>query len=240
MLTITAFPVNYVLLLPRRVWNLLRTTLSIFWPTQRNKFNKQNKPLPFWIRPFYFIGILICKIVDLSGITELLDVIFMLTKYKTRSLTKLEIDEAIKVYGTNFPYWQIRIDEHSLVAKIGAKMGGHPNLGMGLVLFRSINFNKQIYCKEGNGDMSWLIHELMHVQQMQKIGSSYIIESLAAQHYWGYDFGSTKNVVNFTLKHFNIEQQAEIMKSFYQQSVYGEEPKETYQEALKEMKLGLL
>ena len=39
---------------------------------------------------------------------------------------------------------------------------------------------------------------------------------------------------------WNIEQQAEIMKSFYQQSVYGEEPKETYQEALKEMKLGLL
>jgi hypothetical protein len=85
---------------------------------------------------------------------------------------------------------------------------------MGLVLFRSINFNRNIECDK-KSDAAWLIHELTHVKQMQSIGSSYIFESLIAQHYLGSSLPNLKSNPNVRLNQLNIEQQAEVSKYYF-------------------------
>lgn len=238
-LNVFAIPLNYLSLLPRRVWNVIRNILAIFWPTKRNQYNTKSKPLPLLLRPLYYLLILFCKLLDLTGIYEVMDLIMFLIKPNSRAMTKIEIDEAAKVFGPDFPFWQIRIDEKSWMAQLGANFIKKPNLGMGLVLFRSVNFNRKINCLPGNSDTAWLIHELTHVKQMQSIGSAYIIESWLAQNYWGYNFGGVKEIEEIPLEKFNVEQQAEIMRSYYEDVVYGERNQEIYAHALQEAQLGL-
>lgn len=238
-LSFFAIPLNYLNLLPKRVWKMGRTILACFWFTRRNSFNTKTKPLPIWARPLYYSGILLFKIVDLTGLCELMDFLMLIFKPNSRSMTKIEIDEAAKVFGPDFPFWQVRIDEKSKIAQMGANFIKKPKLGMGLVLFRSINFNRKIDCLPNNGDMAWLVHELTHVKQMQSIGSSYILESWLAQNYWGYDYGGVKEIEEIPLEQFNVEQQAQIMRSFYEDVVYGNTDENLYQDAIQEMNLGL-
>ena len=240
-LTLLAYPYIFLGRLPIRLWSLIKHIIyAPFFISERNKFNRPS-PLKFsdYLRfTGAWIGILITKILDLTGVFEILDVFFHLIKPNSRRLTCLEINEAKKVFGDSLNYWQIRIDEKSVFAKLGAKFNGSHALGV--VTFRSINFTHKINCKEGNYDTAWLIHELVHVKQMQSLGSQYIFEALYAQNTKaGYYYGGFDTLTeNYQLHHFNLEQQADIAKHYYQYALHGDKDKSVYEPYILDIQKG--
>lgn len=134
---------------------------------------------------------------------------------KTRRLNLFEIEQAKSVFGNTIKWSAVRIREDSKLAKIGASYAGKKQLGF--VLFNTINFTRRLDCEHSPKDMSWLIHELTHILQFRFIGVQYIIEALRAQHSSGYIYGgidALKTVDHF--ENFNLEQQAEIVKHYYE------------------------
>jgi hypothetical protein len=196
--------------------NLATIPFSVHYFSNKKKpaIVRQQK-ITFSTKSFFPPIIFFCRLIDLSGFPEQMDVLFTIFKSKSRQLTIIEIAEAEKVFGKSLKYKRIRIDEKSWFAQKGADMAGYPKIGMGLVLFRSINFNRSINCVKDSTDMAWLIHELTHVRQMQSIGTAYIFESLIAQHYLGYGLPNLETDQNLKLNELNIEQQAEISKLYY-------------------------
>lgn len=165
-----------------------------------------------------WVGRLIAKIVDVVGLGELLDFIWQIIKFNTRTLSSTETAEAKKVFGSSISYWQVRIDEYSLIAWLGSLFSGGG--GMGVTTFHTINFNHKIKTAPGNSDMAWLIHELTHVSQYEHVGSQYLGEALHAQATGGYGYGGEAGLLAASAagKHFrdfNREQQGDIARDFY-------------------------
>jgi len=212
-----------IMLFAKRLLRLLRHIIIVpFSPLKRNSFNWKHlhKARLKFYQIIWWIIVLITKILDLIGIWEFLDILFTLVKPNARKMTSIEILEAKKVFGESLPYNAIRIDERSVFAKIGAKSVGIPHLG--LVTFRSVNFTRKINSTPGHPDMGWLIHELVHIAQMQALGAQYLLEALYAQHSSGYGYGGQKNLKSEKYLHaFNLEQQADIAKHYYQYVLYG-------------------
>jgi len=189
-------------------------------------FNQPKKVLP-WLGKglldiLIWIGRITSKTLDVIVLGELLDLVFQIIKPNTRTLTPTEITEAKKVYGEALTYWQIRIDEYSLIAKLGALFVGSSN--MGVTTFHTINFTRKINAKPGSRDMEWLIHELAHVSQMEHAGLQYIVEALVAQYTGGYNYGGPGALPGKKLGDFNREQQAEIAADYYDDVLYGHTP----------------
>lgn len=155
-------------------------------------------------------GRLVAKLFDLVGFGEILDLLWQIIKFNTRTLTDVEIKEAKRVFGDSLSYWQVRIDEASLIALIGA--WAKKSKGMGVTLFHTINFNKKISAKPGNNDMAWLIHELTHVAQMEHVGMQYIGEAVHAQATAGYKYTLDPKK---HLRDYNREQQGDIARDYY-------------------------
>jgi hypothetical protein len=205
--------INYWTLLPNRIWTLCIFPFTIL-KRRRNRQIYAAQKLPFFINLCYPPIIFLSHLLDLCGFPEQLDLFFSIIKPKSRRLTKKEYDHSYLVFGKKFPYKKVLIDEDSWFAQKGAKYSGAPSLGMGLVLFRVVNFNRSID-ESKKTDLAWLIHELTHVKQMQTIGSAYIFESLIAQHYLGYALPKTNPFSTIPLNELNIEQQAEVSKYFF-------------------------
>ena len=164
-------------------------------------------------------GRIVGKALDILLLGEILDLLFQIVKPNQRTLTELEQAEAQKVFGQGLIYWQIRIDEASLMAWLGARFAGTNN--MGVTTFHTINFTRKIKTSPGNSDMEWLIHELAHISQMDHAGIQYIVEALVAQYTGGYNYGEPTSLSGKKLKDFNREQQAEIAADYYQDVLYG-------------------
>jgi hypothetical protein len=160
-----------------------------------------------------WLGRLIAKLLDMVGFGEIMDLIFNIFKVNTRTLTSIEKQEAFKVFQGSISYWQVRIDEASLISAIGSFFSGGG--GMGVTLFHTINFNQKLNAAAGNGDMRWLIHELTHVSQYEHVGSQYIGEAIHAQATVGYTYGDGAGLVGKNLKDLNREQQADIVAHYY-------------------------
>lgn len=172
-------------------------------------------------------GRLLPKLLDLVGFGEIMDLLWQILKFNTRALTSTEISEARKALGSSISYWQVRIDESSLIAHIGAFLKGQKN--MAVTTFHTINFTRKISTSAGSPDMGWLVHELVHVWQMEHVGMQYIGEALHAQNAGGYVYGTSRDwqdegnrtalanasAAGKTLSSFNREQQAEIAKHYY-------------------------
>lgn len=182
-----------------------------------------------------WVGRLIAKLADLAGFGEVWDLIWQVIKFNSRPLEAAEITEAKKVFGDTISYWQVRVDEYSLIAVIGNLFAGKSGGGMGVTTFHTINFNKKIKPSPGSGDMAWLVHELTHVWQYERVGSQYIGEALHAQATKGYDYGADNNYANNAngaalagataagkkLADFNREQQGEIASHYYMRQHHG-------------------
>ncbi|MCQ1535861.1 hypothetical protein FTO70_09255 [Methanosarcina sp. KYL-1] len=152
----------------------------------------------------------IAKILDFCTFPEFMDLLWQAIKFNTRKLTPIEEQEARSVFGDSINYRQVRIDESSLIARIGARIEGKS--GMGVTTFHTINFNRKIYPAAGNPDMKWLIHELTHVLQMEHAGSQYLVEAIHAQATEGYGYtpGAKPH-----FRDYNREQQASIVADYY-------------------------
>jgi len=161
-------------------------------------------------------GRAIAKILDICSIPEFMDFLWQIIKPNTRRLTRVEEQEARKVFGDSINYKKVHIDENSLLALLGAKR--HKCSGMGITSFRTINFNKKIKAAPGNSHMKWLIHELAHVSQMEHVGSRYMIEASYARatEGYGYTLGAKPH-----FRDYNLEQQASIAADYYISLVSG-------------------
>lgn len=127
-------------------------------------------------------------------------------KNSVRKLTLQEKMEAQIIFGDNLTYDCIRVDTN-------------PALGVSKDVLAYVTFFT-VNCK-GKLPMSIFIHELVHVWQYQQFGSVYIAKAIKAQRSReGYDFGGVQGlyqemIKGKTLLHFNFEQQAEIIESYY-------------------------
>ena len=110
----------------------------------------------------------------------------------------------------------ILVDENSYLAKIGAFFKLFPH--MGLALFYTVNFSRRLNGAKDIADMSWLVHELMHVVQYRKMGVRYIPRSLWAQIDGGYEYG---NVSGRSFVELNLEQQAQLVQDYYLNLKHG-------------------
>lgn len=167
-----------------------------------------------------WIGRYVAKLLDIIGAGELWTLLMNILKgWSTRTMTSVEVTEARKVFDTSISYWQVRIDEMSLIAKIGAFFSGGG--GMGVTTAHTINFNRKISAGAGNADMVWLMHELGHVAQYTHVGLQYMGEAIHAQATAGYNYGGGGALAGKDLKDFNREQQADILSHYYRDVLYG-------------------
>ena len=108
-------------------------------------------------------GRIIAKVLNFYALPEAVDYsLWQTIKSNTRSLTPIEEQEARSVFGYSTSYWQVRINECSLIARIGVKINRCPD--MGITTFHTINFNRKINTAAGNSEMKWLIHEFDEFQ----------------------------------------------------------------------------
>jgi hypothetical protein len=170
-----------------------------------------NQEMPKNGKWWFWFPVLMFKVIDVTLLPEIMSLLFSFVKFNSRKLTPTEIAEAKKVFGNNLNYNQIQVDENSLFAWMGSKFNKINHLGV--VVFNSINFNCKLNCNCYNHDMGWMIHELTHILQFNKVGSAYIFYALYAQHTSGYYVG---DVTNKKLEDFNFEQQAEIARFYYE------------------------
>lgn len=165
------------------------------------------------ISVFLWLILVPIKLVELTGIFSFVDMIRRVF-IKTRMLTKEEIEQAKLVFGDSIDYRQVRISENSKMAAFGAKKVGKKHLGF--VLFRTVNFSRELSHVNGANDMAWLIHELVHVLQYNTIGIQYVLLALRAQRNGGYNYGGKEGLSKAAaLQSFNLEQQADIARDYY-------------------------
>jgi hypothetical protein len=228
---------------PERVWRLIKHlgsgiagVGSWLWEGLKLAWRLDFKGLGKWLlngvlSGAAWVGRLIGKLVDTVGLGEVWDFVSQIIKMNTRTLTSGEMREAQKTFKNSISYRQVRVDESSLIAEIGAafKKAG----GMGVTTFHTVNFNKKITATAGSADMHWLTHELTHVSQYEHVGSQYLGEAVHAQAGSAkYDYNGqsspmwrpAKNPFPKTsgkhFREFNREQQADIAADYYY-SLYG-------------------
>ncbi len=227
---------SYVVNTPGRVWRLIKHlasgvagVASALWQGLKLAFKLDFKGLGKWLLDGILSGTawalrLIGKLADVAGIGEIWDLVFQIIKVNTRSLSSGEQSEARKVFQSSISYWRVRVDEHSLISKVGAAFKGAS--GLGVTTFHTINFDHKITAAAGSLDMRWLAHELTHVSQYEHAGSQYLGEAVHAQATAGYDYHgpsalwrpSTHVAPNTLGRHFggfNREQQADIAADYY-------------------------
>jgi hypothetical protein len=163
-----------------------------------------------------------------------MDLLWQIIKLNTRSLTPIEKQEALSVFGDCINYSKVRIDEYSLIAWLGAKINRCS--GMGVTTFHTINFNQKVRAAAGSSDMKWLIHELTHVAQMEYAGSKYLFEAFHAQATEGYGY---KAGAKPHLRDYNREQQASIVADYYVKRSSGAST-EAYDSYIAELRAGEL
>ncbi len=156
--------------------------------------------------------------------------------FDSRHLEAHEIREAQKVFGDKFNYEDIRIFEgHELpnflddIGNIIKKMPKRDERTKNAITLGNwILFGRTLETERSH-DMGWMIHELTHAWQFQTMGWDYLFQALHAQKKLGakaYDFGGEKGLKSrrkrgASFKDFNMEQQGDIAKKYYQRLVEG-------------------
>ncbi len=248
---------DFITKAPGRIWEVLKHAgkgafgvLKWLWGGIKTGFTNP-KGLGKWfvdgvLGGAAWTGRLVAKLLDVVSIGEIWDLLGQIVKFNTRTLNGAEIAEAQKVFGNSISYWQVRIDEASLIAKLGALFQG--SAGMGVTTAHTINFNRKISPAAGNGDMAWLIHELTHVAQYEAVGSQYIGEALYAQATAGYNYGGPAGLAGKNFSDFNREQQGDITQDYYLGVLYNNMPggvpssadRPTYQPLINQLRAGQL
>lgn len=166
-----------------------------------------------------WLGRLFTKIFDLLGLGEFWTFWWVAFNPNCRPLTELELKEARRVFKDSIPYSLIHIHENSPLARIGAKNIGAIDLG--ICICHTIHFTRTIHCKGGNEDMAWLIHELVHISQLEYVGTQYLTEALYAQFTTGYDYNGPAGIEGKLFSDFNREQQGCIPADYYKFVLYN-------------------
>lgn len=161
----------------------------------------------------------------------------------TRSLYGWEIQEAYQVFGQGLNYARVRIHECAhwpdRVYQLGARLQRrqvspdvHNAVTIGDHCYFPVNLPRIL---QNPGDpefykLTWLIHELTHVWQYQHMGWGYLLKALNVQIQHGagaYHFGGEDGLrlrgSSARLRDFNLEQQGDIARSYYERLRLGED-----------------
>ncbi len=160
-------------------------------------------------------GKMLLYILDLVGFGEALQIIWGLI-FRMRKLTQTEIDASRMVHPAGMiPYDLVRIDENSLISKIGGA---------------AVTTMHIIHVPKGGIPIDVMVHELSHVAQYEKVGSVYMAQALHAQSKYGrtggvgsgsaYDYTRTGSLPTLRaggtrFKDLNRESQAELIQDYY-------------------------
>ena len=152
-----------------------------------------------------------------------------------RPLYAWEIQEARLVFGPGLAYERVRIHEctawPNTINRIGMRLKGIQNTGapnaitLGNHCYFPVKLLETIV-PVGHPNhylIPWLIHELTHAWQYQKLGWRYLRMALSAQMRFGakaYDFGGEGGLLKaiqegLKLADFNLEQQGDIASTYY-------------------------
>jgi hypothetical protein len=154
----------------------------------------------------FWLAELFCYFVDVFGLGEIYESLADIVKFNTRPLLPAEVEKVEQIFGKTLNTNRIRIDESAFL--------GPRTKHFAYVSFYTIN-----YWGDLSDDM--FIHELVHIWQYKQLGSVYIPRALKAQFSSeGYDYGGLANLVlairsGRGLKHFNVEQQGDIIADYY-------------------------
>jgi hypothetical protein len=141
---------------------------------------------------------------------------------RSRSLTEFEIRQAKIVFKSALKYAKVTIEDGSMKARF-MSLGGYAR-----------TLGNTIYFPAGQSrDMPFMIHELTHVWQYQKMGVSSTFKCLWAQATAGYKYipKGTKDPDQYmlrqrgrgkTLYSYNLEQQGDILEHFYDRRRRGQ------------------
>jgi hypothetical protein len=153
----------------------------------------------------------------------------------TRSLYAWEIQEVQRVFGTQLAYERVRVHECTAFPDTVDRLGRmikrmpaptQPNaITLGTHSYFPIRLLEALVPPTNimHYQIGWLIHELTHVWQYQKMGWGYLYKAVKAQIEMGaqaYDFGGEAGLLagaqnGQTLKDFNLEQQGDICRTYY-------------------------
>jgi len=161
-----------------------------------------------------------------------------------RSLTPTERSEAAIVFGETIDYGRVQVTEAAgwtnALPRLRARLAGRsaPTFDNAITLGHRIFFPRRLdttpwELSEGRlRDFGWLMHELMHVWQGERIGPRYLWRALRSQITEGeavYDYGGEDGLREAMLSGsglggFTVEQQAEIVRDGYLRRRLGQEP----------------
>lgn len=143
---------------------------------------------------------------DALFLPEFLTLLNRLFKWNTRRLTANEQAALQIIFGETIDFQKIRIDERS-------------HLGCRQRRFAYVSFN--LINSWGRLSGPHFIHELVHVWQFQRFGSTYIPRALWAQRTThGYNYGGFEAVKKTAeegkgMEAFNFEQQGDIVADYF-------------------------
>jgi hypothetical protein len=155
-----------------------------------------------------------------------------------------EIQEARRVFGSRLNYDKVRIHECAgwpdLIFKVGLRLQGKPattDVHNAITIGNHCHFPVKLLENLVEPDdplfykIPWLIHELTHAWQYQHMGWRYLAQALSVQLKEGsraYNFGGedglrTGGSQGLKLSDFNLEQQGDIARSYYERLVRGQD-----------------
>jgi hypothetical protein len=184
-----------------------RLFLHLLYPIFKNtRLTNRIRPIGFWgwILSFFFY------VVDVLGLPELLEILFMIFLWRIRPMSDDEKCLCLPIFGNNIDLNVVTIDRDT---RIGMEIAD------AYVTFNTINYQREL-------PAHIFIHEMVHIWQYQKFGSIYIPHALHAQKHGGYNYGGVLKlyksmVAGRHLTTYNFEQQAEIIEHLFQLKELG-------------------
>lgn len=177
---------------------------------------------------------LLASLFDLLGGLELLQ-IWLRMGARTAPLTPEERQAVSALLGEGaLRYDEVRIAEGGWL-RFAFRINGNRAFALGHTLFLP---------EKGRADLALLVHELVHTQQYERVGSRYIGEALYAQRRLGrgcYDYGGAEGLAaalaaGRPYASFNREAQAQIALDYVRRRLAGEDvaPYEPFMAALRD------
>jgi hypothetical protein len=154
-----------------------------------------------------------------------------------------EIQEARHVFGIGLAYERVRIHEctawPNTINRIGTRLKGMQHSGapnaitVGNHCYFPVRLLETLVPVDHPSHhlILWLIHELTHAWQFQKLGWRYLGMALSAQMRYrakAYDFGGEEGLLKaiqqgLKLADFNLEQQGDIASAYYARLCRGQD-----------------
>src|SRR2546426_75177 len=174
------------------------------------------------IHGLVWLGKVVLHLLELVGAGEALQLVWGLL-FRMRKLTGAEQKASESVHPVGLiPYWQIRVDDDSVLIKIGTTLAGlfKTKISPGAITTMHI-----IHAPAGGLSLDVMVHELTHVAQYELVGAVYIPEALHAQgSAAGYDYVfpyltlTEARKAGQTFAGLNREQQASLCEDYYRLS----------------------